>query len=262
MKKVLQSKLRIAHYNILNGGEERLDRIQEVIKEIDPDICGILEAVDWQKEKNYFKNFAQKIGYQSYKLVEANSKYNIAIFSKVPILIKKLTQDFRHVAVQVILKEGKYKGLCVFFVHLSPISEEARLKELKKLLIYVKKHPEVIVMGDFNALSLKDPYNHKKLLHSFKEKNIVKYGVDQLRFDVVKKIESFGLFDSMNYLKIPFTFSVPTLSNRDINHAVALRVDYAFVTNGLLKHLKSAKIFKDKTSDIASDHYSFYIDLK
>ncbi len=262
MKKVSQGKFRIAHYNILNGGEGRLDKIQKVIKKIDPDVCGILEAVGWQKEEKFFKKFAKDSGFNFFKIAEANSKYNIAILSKKPFSIKKITYGFRHVAVQVVLKDEKYKGLNIFYVHLSPVSEDLRLKELERLLIRIKKFPKSIIMGDFNALSLKDPYNHKKLLSFFKEKNIVKYGINQLRFDVIKKMELFGLFDSMSYLKKPFTFSVPTISNTDINHALNIRVDYAFITKGLLKDLNEAKIFKNKIADFASDHYPFYIDLK
>lgn len=263
MKKKEEKKiLRIAHFNILKGGERRLLKIFKVIDEINPDICGILEAVDWQKNNSFFKKKVKEVGYKIYNLALANSKYNIAVFSKISISIKHIKKDFHHVVVQVTPKEGKYEGLSIFFIHLSPVSEDDRLMELNKLLKYINKFPRSIIMGDFNSLSEHDLYNKRKLLSFFKKNKIKKYGVESLRFDVIKKIESFGLVDSMKYLKTPWTFSVPTSSNIDINHSVKMRVDYAFLTKNILKYLNKAEIFKNKPSDSSSDHYPFFIELK
>jgi len=257
-----QSILRIAHYNIFNGGEGKLEKILKVIQKIDPDVCGVLEAVGWQNKKNTLKSITKKLGYKFFNIAIANSKYNIGFFSKVPVVVKYIKKGFRHVVVQIIIKEGKHRGLNVFFVHLSPVSEDERMKEVEKLLLYINKYSRSIVMGDFNSLSLHDPYNEKKLMAFFKKNNITKYGINKLRFDVIKKIESSGLVDVMRHLKRPFIFSVPTQSNADINHTLKLRVDYAFVTKKVLKHFSKAQMFKNYISDTASDHYPFFIELK
>ena len=46
--KAPQEIITVMTYNILNGGEERIPRILEVIKEVDPDILGIQEAKGWK----------------------------------------------------------------------------------------------------------------------------------------------------------------------------------------------------------------------
>ena len=252
---------RIASYNILYGGENRLKRISGVIKKINPDICGILEAVNWQNKKDYYKKFAKNLGYDFYTLAVANSKYNIAVFSKIPLKIKSIKEGIRHTILKAEIKIGPFKGVDIFFVHFSPISEDARLLEMEKLLKHIGKDSQAVIMGDFNSLSSNDPYNKKNLLKTFQKKNIAKFGIDKLRFDVIKKIETSGLTDAVKYLKTPFMFTTPTLSNKDINHIANIRIDYAFLTKNIIKYLKKIEVFKNSINEKASDHYPLYIEL-
>lgn len=253
--------LRIASYNILGGGKTRLDSISKVITEINPDICGLLEAVEWQNDIKHYKDIANNLGYSFFNLGVANSKYNIAIFSKVLLTIKTIKKGIQHVVLEASVESGPFKDLHIFFVHLSPISEDNRLLEIEELLKYIEKLSEVIIIGDFNSLSPHDPYNQEELLKIFKENKVTKYGTQILRFDVIKKIESSGLADAANYLNYPFTASTPTPSNQDINHIANIRIDYAFLTKNILQHLKNIEIFKNNIADEASDHYPLFIDL-
>jgi endonuclease/exonuclease/phosphatase family metal-dependent hydrolase len=253
--------MRIASYNILSGGRGRLKYIAKAIKEINPDICGILEAVGWQNKKDYYKKFAENSGYHFFYLAIANSKYNIAVFSKIPLQIKTIKKGIRHVVVEAVIKKGQFKGFSIFFVHLSPISENARLLEFKELLKYINKSKNAIIIGDFNSLSANDPYDKRNLLKIFQKNNIVKFGADKLRFDVIKKIESAELMDAVKYLKATFIVTTPTLSNKDINHIANIRIDYAFLTKNILKYLKKMEVFKNSVADKASDHYPLYIEL-
>ena len=256
-----QNTLRIASYNILAGGENRLDFISNVIKEINPDICGILEAVGWQDKKEYFTKYANDLGYDLFEIAIANSKYNIAIFSKIPLEIKTIKQGFRHVVLEAKVKSGPYEGLSIFFVHLSPKLEDDRLLELEELFKNISQSEEVIIIGDFNSLSPHDSYDKDKLLEIFNAKNITKYGTDVLRFNVIEKVESFGFIDAANYLKYPFTASTPTPSNQDINHAANIRIDYAFLSKEILECLNKIEIVKNSVADQASDHYPLVINL-
>lgn len=264
MKTLIKKKsdLRIASFNILKGGEKRLKDISKTIKEINPDICGILEAVGWQNKKTYYKKFAKNLGYSFFNLAIANSKYNIAVFSKIPIQMKIIRKGIRHVIPEVIIKNGSFKDFHIFFVHLSPISEDARLLEVKELQKHIDKNTKAVIVGDYNSLSSHDPYNKKELLQIFKKNNITKYGTDKLRFDVIKKIESLKLTDATKYLKYPFTTTTPTPSNKDISHTANTRIDYAFLTKNILKYLKKVEVFKSKFADKASDHYPIYIELQ
>lgn len=155
-KKDKSNILRIASYNILHGGKGRLDSISKVIKKINPDICGVLEAVGWQ-EKGFTQKMAKKLGYDFSYLALANSKYNIAIFSKIILKTKTIKVGFRHVVLQATIKYDSKKEINFFFVHFSPVSEDERIFELNKLLKITKKLKNVIIMGDFNSLSPNDP---------------------------------------------------------------------------------------------------------
>ena len=263
MKTILKKKdiLRIASFNILNGGEKRLKDISKVIKEINPDVCGILEAVGWEKKKDYFKKFANGLGYDFFNLAIANSKYNIAIFSKIPIKIKKIKKGIRHIVLEAIIDDGSFKKFNIFFVHFSPVSEDARLLEVEEILKYIKKDSKAIVIGDFNSLSASDSYDEKNLLKIFQKNNIKKFGDNKLSFDVIKKIESSGLVDTVDYLKCPFVATTPTSSNKDISHATNIRLDYAFLTKNILKYLRKVKVLRNGIADRASDHYPIFIEL-
>jgi endonuclease/exonuclease/phosphatase family metal-dependent hydrolase len=258
----MTTTLRIASYNILKGGDKRLGYTSKVINGMNPDICGVLEAVGWQDKKTYYKKFAKNLGYDFFDVAIANSKYNIAIFSKIPVKIITIKKGIRHVVLEAVIKNGPFKGLGIFFVHLSPVSEDARLLELKELLKYVSKLPSAIIMGDFNSLSVNDPYDKKNILKIFKKNNITKFGINKLRFDVIKKIESSEFLDVMKYLKNPLIATTGTPSNEDINHIAGLRIDYAFLAKNTLKYLRKAKVFKNSIAGKASDHYPLYIELR
>jgi endonuclease/exonuclease/phosphatase family metal-dependent hydrolase len=256
------SDLKIAHYNILSGGVDRMDKISEVIKEINPDICGLLECVGWETNINEYKNKFKSEGYNFFYFVKANSKYNITIISKIELEITTIKEGIRHVIVGAKIIDKKYPSLNIFYIHLSPVSEEDRLSELSILLKNISVLDNVIIMGDFNSLSPWDEYAKNKLFESFKKNNIIKYGVNHLNFDVIKEIENSGFTDCFKYLKNSFDFSVPTKSNTDVNHQEKIRIDYAFVKNNISKNVKVCKIYKSKTTEIASDHYPLYIGYK
>lgn len=253
--------LRIAHYNIRDGGKEQIDNVFKVIQQINPDICGILEAVGWQEGIESLKNKANVLGYNFFDLALANSKYNIAVFSKFPLVVKHIKKGFRHVVLEAVIQSGPFSGLSIFFVHFSPINEDDRLLELTNLLPYVSEFSQVIIMGDINSLSANDSYDHKVLLSQFQKNNVVKYGTDVLHFDVINKIESLGFTDASSHLNYSFTTTTPTLSNKDINHNMPIRIDYAFLSKNVLKNLSKIEILKNSITNEASDHYPLYIEL-
>jgi exodeoxyribonuclease-3 len=146
-------------------------------------------------------------------------------------------------------------------VHLSPVSEEARLLEIKEVLSRAKKFSKSIIMGDLNSLSPHDSYNTENLVKILKEKNIIKYGENVLRFDVIKEIENEGYKDVRMITGQAFIPTTPTPYNKDPYHVAELRIDYAFVSNNMLGEVKKYEVIKDKKTDYASDHYPIYIEL-
>lgn len=249
--------MRIAHYNISQGGQNRTDKLKEVIKDINPDVLGILEAVDWNKEKEETKELVKELGFKYFEIAKA-PKHNIAILSNEPISVNVINRNIKHVVLQAELVN---LNICLFFIHLSPVSEEDRLTELDEILFHSKNYSRVIIMGDFNSLSRSDPYDKEFILQSLLEKGIKKYGENYLRFDVIDKLEKEKYIDIAKYFKKDHINTVPTLFNVDANHQVPLRIDYIFSSKSLLPYIRNIEVLKNNNSDFASDHYPFYIDL-
>lgn len=262
MTQTKKSKIRIGHYNIFCGGNGNLDNIFKIIEKMNLDICGILEAVDWEKKENIIKKYAKDSGFSIYKLAKANSKYNIAILSKIKIKINIIKKEIRHVVLKATIEEGPFLGLSIFFVHLSPVSEKDRLLEVKKIFKKIKNNTNNIIMGDFNSLSKNDPYKETELIKKLRENKITKYGIKKINFEVINEIEKFGLVDASKYLNIPFINTVPTQSNSDINHKINLRIDYVFMSSHYVQKINNMDVIKNKDTEKSSDHYPLLIELK
>ncbi|MFA7000224.1 MAG: endonuclease/exonuclease/phosphatase family protein [Candidatus Paceibacterota bacterium] len=254
--------LKIAHYNIFNGGTKRLSKIAKVIKEIDPDICGLLECVGWENDVEKYKKYFKSKGYAFFYFIKANSKYNISVISKIELKVTAIRSGIRHAIIKAEIVDTRYASLNIFYIHLSPKSEKDRLGEVSILLKKISKQENTIIMGDFNSLSRQDNYKEEKLLKNFKKNGITKYGEDYLNFDVISKIEKNKFIDIYRYFNNKFRHTAPTKSNTDINHKERVRIDYAFTNKEILKRIRGSKIHKSKLAEIASDHYPLYVEIK
>lgn len=250
------------HYNILFGGDGRLEQIFKVIKEVNPDICGILEAVGWHDRKEEISELAKKHGYEFFEIAKANSRHNIAVISKITLNVSALNENIRHAVLNAEVASGEFAGTLFSFCHLSPVDEDMRLIEVNEILKNNADYKNKVVMGDFNSLSPHDPYDRDKILKVMQEKNIKKYGENTLRFDVINTFEDAGYTDAAIIAKYPFTTTVPTPFNTDPFHADALRIDYAYVSEGLKGKVKNFAVYKTPDSDQASDHYPVYFELE
>lgn len=256
----LNKKFRIGHYNILKGGEDRIDLIIKGIKKEKFNICGILEAVGWHNNQEYFSKKFKEIGFDYFYLAKANTKYNIVVVSKLPLKIEIINDNVKHVAIKASMEE---KNLDIFFVHLSPVSEEERLNEIEIILNKIKEEKEVLILGDLNSLSPDDAYNKQALIDFFSQHQIKKYGDNDIETKVIDKLQHEDFIDIFKLFNKDFIASVPTLSNTDQNHAIPLRIDYAFVRgNSLIKKIASCKIIKNKVFNQASDHYPLILEIK
>lgn len=253
--------LKIFCLNMLKGGVGRMSHIQRLIKDLRPDICGLLEAVGDKKRIIFFEKFAKKNGYKFY-FAKANSKYNICVFSKLELSVKLIKKNIRHVAVQGKILEKNFKETKVIFVHLSPKTEDDRLKEIQEILSTKEIKNKTIIMGDLNSLSIQDGYNENILIKNLIKHSIHKFGDINIRFDVINKVIKNGFVDAVFYKKKKPVYTVPTSSNKDYTHAVKIRIDYAFVTKDLVKKIITAYVVKNRHSEKASDHYPLFLELK
>jgi endonuclease/exonuclease/phosphatase family metal-dependent hydrolase len=152
----------------IHPGENRYQRLIEFVKAEDPDILGLLELNDWNKDDYaILKDFLSKTKFQDYLFAQANSEFHLAIFSKYPLLNKEsLPEKIGHglARVEVTFENGV---LNVFLTHLTPGTEDARVREMNQILSYIQPGDLTVIMGDLNSLSPNDPYHDAELLNIF-----------------------------------------------------------------------------------------------
>ena len=249
-------------YNIYDGGKKRLDNIAEVVRAERPDFLGMLEAATWNKGGPILKRFAAQVGLPFSHFVKSNTRYDLAFFcGSTPLRIKKFFKGFWHSAVLVELSVESVGTIALVLLHLDPRQEAYRLNELERVRTITARYTHVVLMGDFNSLSPHDPYDRVALMALLRKRGIKKFGIQDLKFDCIELIESFGFVDVMHALQKPFASTVPTLMNTDASHADHLRLDYIFISPSLRTYLTDAVILQTPSTNIASDHYPLVADF-
>lgn len=133
----------------------RLARVISVIKFVNPDILGIEEACSWDKnEEAVAKQVAKELGMHYYLAKSGKSRFNVALFSKLPIVTAKGFPDkFSRAALQAELKLADGRMLHVFVAHFNLLRDkQSQLKEIGYLAEQMKPHSSDlgVMMGDCN----------------------------------------------------------------------------------------------------------------
>ncbi len=131
----------------------RLDRVISVIKYVNPDILGIEEACSWDKnDEAVAKQVAKELGMHYYVAKSGKSRFNVALFSKLPIVSAKGFPDhFSRAALQAELKLPDGRTLHVFVAHFNLLRDkDSQLSEIRYLAEQMKPHAFDlgVMMGD------------------------------------------------------------------------------------------------------------------
>lgn len=148
----------------------------------------------------------------------------------------------------------------LFNLHLDPKFEDLRVKEVKRLITLLKLQGPTLVVGDFNSLSQHDKYE-PATIKRLKSRGITKFGYETLQYDVTNMLEARGLIDACAKLGKMST-SVPTPLSADKNHAVPLRLDYAFASPSTMQRIIDARVIKNAQTNAISDHYPLHLTLR
>ena len=255
--------VRVMNYNIHHATEDNLKKIANFARSREMDILGVLEAEDWKENDGVvLKQFSNDSSLPYNFFAKANTRHNLALFAKkAPLEISQLTEGLWHTMILAVYTSQSLGDIAFGLLHLSPKDEDTRLAELKKILDFVKPFEHCVLMGDFNSLSPRDPYDRKKLLATFQKMNLTKFGDSVLRFDCVEFLDQHGFVDAAYSLGRAFAPTVPTTSNQDLAHAVPLRLDYTFVSSALVPFLSNVEIIKNEITDSMSDHYPLVADF-
>ena len=257
--------MKIMYLNLYCGvkEEERFVKVVEFIKKYKPDILGLSELNNWDKDNlAKLKRFKEMAGFKEHVFCQARTGFNIGIFSNKKVLDSQiLTEGMWHGAILAKFKESNEEFEAVL-THLSPENEDFRLKEIEIIKNKIDISKKIILMGDLNSLSPKDNYAEKELLKEMKNLGIKKFGIDKIRFDAIKEIQKIGFIDSLKLFTDKFEYSVPTEYNKDSAHFTKLRLDYMFVTKLLKEQVKNTKILRDKETNNISDHFPILMELE
>ncbi len=253
--------MKVLFLNIFQVAIQPPDRFQQLIdfvKKEKPDILGLSEVNNWNEQQfARLKEFQKKTGFTNAAFCESKNGYHLALFSKLRMEeIQVNNEQFRNGMVQCVFKI-KRENVRVILVHLTPKTEEERLKEVKVLTKCYNPREKVILMGDLNALSPQDTYDDRFILAEMKKREIIKFGKDRLQKEAITAILQQGFVDCVHQFATRFDSSTPTSMappKERYTHFTPLRLDYVFIRN-MLPFLKYASVMRTKETGQLSDHY-------
>jgi endonuclease/exonuclease/phosphatase family metal-dependent hydrolase len=250
----------IATQNLFEGAKESISELTEYTNQSNIDVFCLQETNNWDDgNPSQLTRFAKETGHPNSVFGDSNTEYKLSTLSRVPIISSEVhTIGFWHSAIHI---EVPYQNdsLHVWNIHLDPRDEDHRLEEARKLVELTQTEHLVIIEGDFNSLKRSDNYPFN-LASDFADQGIKKFGDGSLRYDVTDYLEEAGFVDVAEKLGNTEN-TVPTPANTDKFHAAKLRLDYIFVSKGLIQAVKSIKVVKSYLTDKISDHYPLIMEL-
>ncbi|HVA97027.1 MAG TPA: endonuclease/exonuclease/phosphatase family protein [Candidatus Acidoferrales bacterium] len=254
--------MKLMSYNILDGGVDRLPLIIDAIKKEAPDYLTINEANTFAQDDNkILKELTQQIDLPYFDVALSEEyDYHVAAFSKYPFKHTTKPHPLTR-ACLITLIDTDLGELSVASLHLTPYAEDLRHPEIDLIIKAQKQYENRILMGDMNSLSQSDNYD-SQIIQQFTVAQLKKFTTDtQIRFDAINKILSVGYYDVAKELEKNKENTVPTPTSKDTSHS-QMRLDYIFISDSLLPHLKDYSVVKNKITDKASDHYPIIAELK
>ncbi len=276
-KSQTNQSVKIISYNIWNGftGDDttRFDRFVGWVNEKSPDILALQELVGYDSTK--LATQALLWGHK-YSIILKTGGYPVGITSNSPITLKeRILNDMWHGALHCTIRDIEF-----FVIHLSPAQQDFRKKEAKilspKIEALIEEGKDVIVLGDFNSVSIADiDYLSKSdsLLNRYKKGGAKdgKYAnllSGQFDYSVMAKFTSISLVDVAPLfltLEERYSFPAPALigiwQTKEEVERNKHRIDYILLNPSLANQVSVYKIFHDKLTGSLSDHYPVMIQI-
>ena len=264
-----EKKFRIITWNVYEGMKLDTTRhkiaFAQWIKEKDPDVMAFQEMNRFTETK--LEEFARSYGHP-YSILLKDSGFPVALTSKYPIgNTEKVIDKMHHGYVRATVRD-----ITFFVVHLSPHKYEKRQEEINRILAAAAIAPDkrkTIILGDFNSQSPQDSifYTDGKMVEVHKILK-TKYPVydnlrnGQLDYNVVRTVLVNGYIDPVyNSKRLNISFSADIQGDPDLKYNKT-RIDYILLNDFFKGIIKKAFIIRDKFTDMMSDHYPVYVELK
>lgn len=173
VQRLYYAMTRILSYNILVGGTRRIDFIERIIRTVDPDVVGLVEALN----PNVVKELARRLNmdYRTNAAPDGSWKTSLALLSRLPIVRSAAHAGNGVISrplLEVGLEERSGEKFTVFVNHLVASfwqgrgGDSPRRKEVQAILQVLRaNHEPHVLIGDFNALAPGDRLKASRLLH-------------------------------------------------------------------------------------------------
>ncbi len=164
---------RVFSYNILVGGQPRINQITAMIQSADPDVVGLVEATN----PRVVEMLAKRLGMQ-YRM-SANGRHSTdwqaAVLSRLPIIrtqVHMCSGILTKPLLEVSVEEADGSQFTVFVTHLTASFSHGRagdsirrneVREILRIMSPLQGTPHLL-MGDFNALAPGDRLKGSALL--------------------------------------------------------------------------------------------------
>lgn len=237
--------LRLLSYNFLEGAlPDRLPKVLRVIASANADVVAIQEARYWRRNRRkIFRQVSHQLRMPGV-LVPANSGFDLAVFSRLPILRHTnhgLDTIFLHTTLSVDLHAPSGETFALFITHLRP-DYPYRLREARLLLHWMRPYRRrcCAICGDLNSLTAGDPIS-RHLVWPDSELGRGPRGV-------IAAIERAGWVDCFRE-RNPRAPGLTLGSGRRVT-----RVDYIFASPPLADRLVACRVLRHPELLPASDH--------
>lgn len=165
--------VRVLSYNILIGGIHRVGPLTGIIAACNPDIVGLIEAID----EHVVEELANNLGME-YRLsgrAKDEEGWQGAILSRLPIISTRMHSNTiitKQPLLEVCVEGSDREPLTVFVTHLTAdfskfwIANRKRQKEVHEILRIMKQKEGAkhLLMGDFNSIAPGEPLQGSSFL--------------------------------------------------------------------------------------------------
>lgn len=244
-------ELVILSWNILDGGQDRLDKITNRIRTLKPNIVTIQEVIDWDNEKLKLFSKEVKLPYFTVSQPSFNSnegKSHAVIFSTYSLKDISKFDGSNHGIVGATIKT-EIGDVRFYGIHLHSKDDSIKFRGLLSVHKDAKRWSNVIIAGDFNSLTrndswITDGFVGDKGYGVMEKAKILGYqdGFLQLHnFEVSKK-----LGEAHTYPSRSFKDRIRKETNQKEPRQ---RIDYVLVSKSLIARLKSIAVLRIGFSD-------------
>jgi exodeoxyribonuclease III len=261
--------LRVVTANVLFGGQDRFDRLVDLVGSWRPDLLVLQECLGWEDGER-LRRMAGALGVSTTphhahlglaRPRGSGRRYHVAVLSRRPMTRVVDHADpavIGHCLVEAELAassdagRGEGEALTVLGTHFDAHGEDQRLAEARYLrsLVSSRLPGELLLLaGDLNALSRHDPYP-PDLAELVRRAGTDKYGHPP-RFDVMDELEAAGWVDALRAR--PMTPEWVTARRDRGGVAIDYRTDYVLASPKLSQRLVGARLL---STDGASDHHA------